>query len=287
MQPGNAILQSLLLPGLAHFRLGLKGRGIVALLSSALLYWAGWVLLQDRLFFYTLITPERGSVLAALLRFVPVVQLPEAMNLAMTSLGSVLAFEPGYEAERLWRMPGDRLAGSILLEQVGGILTATSAYLSAFWAADAAFQARLRQAGREQGAAGPALAAGLSWLLPGLGHARVGQKDKGMLMGAAVVLLFAFGVAVAEGHAVDRALQPIWWMGQSLWGGGVALCAVTTAPLQFSHYPEGHDLGIVLCTVAGLMNLVVMIDAYTVAERAVLPSRAAGGGPAAEPEGPA
>jgi hypothetical protein len=27
----------------------------------------------------------------------------------------------------------------------------------------------------------------------------------------------------------------------------------------------------VLCTVAGLMNLVVMVDAYTVAERSVFP----------------
>jgi hypothetical protein len=35
--------------------------------------------------------------------------------------------------------------------------------------------------------------------------------------------------------------------------------------------PQNLDLGLVLCTVAGLMNLVVMVDAYTVAERSVFP----------------
>ena len=34
-------------------------------------------------------------------------------------------------------------------------------------------------------------------------------------------------------------------------------------------------LGIVLCTVAGMMNLVVMVDAYTIAERATFPLAAA------------
>ena len=38
------------------------------------------------------------------------------------------------------------------------------------------------------------------------------------------------------------------------------------------------SLGIVLCTVAGLMNLVVVCDAYTVAERSVFPLDTASGG---------
>ena len=42
--------------------------------------------------------------------------------------------------------------------------------------------------------------------------------------------------------------------------------------------PIDLDLGIVLCTVAGLMNLVVMCDAYTVAERSVFPLDTASGG---------
>jgi len=266
VQPGNAILLSLLLPGLGHFRLGQQTRGIVALLTCAVLYWVGWAFLQDRMFFYTLLTPDRDSIFAPILRYLPIVQLPEAMNFGMTSLGSVLGFEPGYEAERLWRMPRD-------MEHIAGWLTAASAYLSAFWAADAGFQARLKKLDPVPPTpVNPALVAGLSWLLPGLGHCRVGQKDKGMLMGVAVVALFVAGVAVSEGHAVDRALQPIWWMGQSIWGGGVLLCALFTAPLEFTSFPNGHDLGVVLCTVAGLMNLVVMIDAYTIAESAVLPA---------------
>ena len=39
------------------------------------------------------------------------------------------------------------------------------------------------------------------------------------------------------------------------------------------------ELGIVLCTVAGMMNLVVMVDAYTIAERATFPLPAPAGEP--------
>ena len=44
-----------------------------------------------------------------------------------------------------------------------------------------------------------------------------------------------------------------------------------TAPMRSVETPIDLDLGIVLCTVSGLMNLVLMCDAYTVAERSVFP----------------
>ena len=88
-----------------------------------------------------------------------------------------------------------------------------------------------------------------------------------MVMGGAVILLFAFGLICSQGHAVDRGLQPVWWVGQVLFGGGTLFASVFTAPLEFNGHPPFFDLGLVLCTAAGLLNLVVMVDAYTVAEQ--------------------
>jgi hypothetical protein len=75
----------------------------------------------------------------------------------------------------------------------------------------------------------------------------------------------------SHGHAVDRATYSVWWIGQNLCGGGSLFAALVTGPLRNEVAPVNVDLGIVLCTVAGLMNLVVMIDAFTVAERSVFP----------------
>ena len=106
----------------------------------------------------------------------------------------------------------------------------------------------------------------MSWLLPGFGHVRVGQKSKGLLMGAAVIAMFALGLMLSSGHAIDRPLRSAWWIGEVLFGGGTLFATFVTAP-----WPEGEpsayiDHGIALCTVAGFMNVIVMIDAYTVAE---------------------
>ena len=63
----------------------------------------------------------------------------------------------------------------------------------------------------------------------------------------------------------------VWWIAQNLFGGGSLFAALFTGPLRMVAEPFDLQLGIVLCTVAGLMNLVVMVDAFTVAERSAFP----------------
>jgi hypothetical protein len=256
-------------PGLLQYRLGEKGRAAIAFVSCFALFFAGWVLVRERLFYWALLTPDaNGSeLLRGLARFGFPVALPEILNAPANALGALLCFDGSPAGERLWRMPRD-------LEHFGGFLTGASGMLAAFWAADAQWSLRrLRDGGASppQAAANPALCAGLSWLVPGLGHARAGQKDKGMLMGAAVAIVFALGLLFSMGHAVDRAQTSVWWIGQNLFGGGSLFAALVTGPWRMESAPANLDLGIVLCTVAGLMNLVVMVDAFTVAERTAFP----------------
>ena len=52
-------------------------------------------------------------------------------------------------------------------------------------------------------------------------------------------------------------------------GAGAVAAALVTGPMRVTSTPLELDLGVILCTVAGLMNLVVMCDAFTVAERSV------------------
>lgn len=259
-------------PGLLQFQLGQKGRAVLALLSCTALYFAGWVLVKDRLFRFALFEPETDplhmSTLGLLARCGISITLPEIFNFPAHAIGTLLSYDTAYESMRLWRLPR-------AMEDLGGFLTAASGYLAAFWSADGHFGMRLRRDGGANPAApicSPGLAAGVSWLLPGAGHALAGQRDKGLLMGAATLIVFALGLAVSQGHAVDRSIASVWWIGQSLCGGGTLFASlVTAAPPMQGEYPENLDLGTVLCTVAGLMNLVVMVDAFSVAERSVFP----------------
>jgi hypothetical protein len=256
-------------PGLLQFQLGQRRRAALAFASCMALFFAGWTVVGERLFYWALITPdESGSPMLRLAaRFGLPLSLPELLNLPANALGALLAWDGSPSGERLWRLPR-------AMEHLGGFLTAASGMLAAFWSAAAHWELRRRRDGGIDApapVADPALCAGLSWLVPGLGHVRAGQKDKGLLLGAAVLAVFGLGLLVSHGHAVDRATASVWWIGQNLCGGGSLFAALVTGPLRMETAPEHLALGTVLCTVAGLMNLVVMVDAYTVAERSVFP----------------
>jgi hypothetical protein len=259
-------------PGLLQYQLGQKQRALVAFVSCTALFFAGWLLVRERLFYWALVTgdsPPGGgtSMVRTLAQFGLPLTFPEILNLPANALGALLAWDGSPSGERLWRLPRS-------FEHVGGFLTAASGMLAAFWSAAGHWELRRRRDGGADApspVADPALCAALSWLVPGLGHARAGQKDKGLVMGGAVVVVFALGLLFSEGHAVDRATASVWWIGENLFGGGSLFAALVTAPLRMDHAPTSLDLGTVLCTVAGLMNLVVMIDAFTVAERSVFP----------------
>ena len=261
-------------PGLLQFQLGQTRRAAIAFVSCSALFFAGWAIVGERLFYWALLTPDSPpppeggtTVLQWMARFGLPLTLPELLNLPANAIGAMLAWDSSPTGERLWRLPR---AG----EHLGGFLTGASGMLAAFWSAAGHWELRRRRDGGDTAPApiaDPALCAALSWLVPGLGHVRAGQKDKGLLMGGAVLVVFALGLLFSHGHAVDRATYSVWWIGQNLCGGGSLFAALVTGPLRNEVAPVNVDLGIVLCTVAGLMNLVVMIDAFTVAERSVFP----------------
>jgi TM2 domain-containing membrane protein YozV len=266
------------IPGLLQFRLGQRGRAVLAFVSCMALFFAGWLLVRERLFYWALLTPDSpapnqsgDSLVRLLARYAGLtLALPELLNLPANVLGSLLAFDASAMGERLWRLPRP-------MEHLGGFLTAASGMLAGFWSAAGHWELRRRRDGGNdapQPVADPAWCAALSWILPGLGQVRAGQQGKGLLMGAAVLVVFALGLLFSEGHGVDRASYSVWWIGQNLCGAGTLFASLVTAPMQQVSAPMHVDLGYVLCTVAGLMNLVVMVDAFTVAERSVFPVRA-------------
>ncbi len=264
-------------PGLGQWVLGQRARASFAFASCTALFFAGWAFVQDRLFAYSLTSSEPGGAWIPARIGIPLT-LPEILNLPALAIGGMLTFESDFESMRAWFLPRP-------MEDLGGFLTAASGMLAAFWGADAIWSMRWLRDAKDgvtpAPACNPALAAGISWLLPGAGHWLAGQREKGLLMAAAVLVVFAFGMLVSEGHAVDRQIASVWWIGEALFGGGALFAALVTAPIEMTSSPDNLELGTNLCTVAGLMNLVVMIDAFTAAERTSFPVAQAPNGGAA------
>jgi hypothetical protein len=116
-------------------------------------------------------------------------------------------------------------------------------------------------------AVAPHLAAACAWLLPGAGHLLLGRRRR------AVVFFVLVGLAVAFGLALDGNM-PWVWSGSPLRTLATLACLGTgpVYPLlrfgfgfQGDIQAPGHDYGSAFVITAGLMNLLLMLDAWDIA----------------------
>lgn len=254
LPPGLAMLLSLLVPGAAHLRLGHPLRGIIAMVTTLGLFWLGYAIVGQRLWQMVLFQPF--ELLELPFRVIPINLLPDSLNLGSAIVASMMRGAADPDWQRLIRAP-------VELEHLGLFLTGASGILSACWAAEAHALARgLRPPGLQPGTAAIA-----SWLLPGSAHWLLGQRDKGLLVGGATLLVSCAGVLLSLGHAIDRPLSPAYWIADSLSAPGCLLSAFVTGPWRYTDpLPPLLDIGTMLCAVAGFMNLLVLLDAYSIAE---------------------
>ena len=106
-----------------------------------------------------------------------------------------------------------------------------------------------------------------SWAIPGVGHLWLGRRHKGVVFLAALPLMFAIGLAihgrlfpfdfseplVALAAIADLGIGLIYMVASALGFGAGDVRAVT------------YEYGNAFLIVAGLLNLLVVIDAYDVA----------------------
>jgi hypothetical protein len=105
------------------------------------------------------------------------------------------------------------------------------------------------------------------WAVPGLGHWLLGRRGKAVYLGGLVLGAFGAGLLLGEGFSVASAKFPYHWWGQ-LGAAGPALLADRLLGLRAqAHTIDRLELGVVFTTVAGIMNVVAVVDAYTIARR--------------------
>lgn len=126
------------------------------------------------------------------------------------------------------------------------------------------------------------VAALLAFLLPGLGHAYLGSIRRGVLIGASILSLFFAGVLIGGIDAIDRK-DDFWWFAGQACVGPVAFGAdafhqsmkvadPTAKGGRRAPNPDEHpryerslgrlnEIGALYATLAGLLNLIAIIDA--------------------------
>src|SRR5690349_14838633 len=111
----------------------------------------------------------------------------------------------------------------------------------------------------------------LAWLWPGAGHLMLGQKRRGLYIMFGVLFLFFSGLLIGGLDSVDRKDDRLWFLAQGLCGP-IALAADYLNQGWVKHLPDveryptvginkPNEMGTLFSALAGLMNLIVILDA--------------------------
>jgi len=249
-------------PGAGHLYLGKVRIAALAFVVIQGLYALGFFLSEG--LFLNVLPPELRGRFAGVLA-------PEVGNLGALLLHlSKVGF---LEVPRVWPEAMD----------LGVTLTAASGVLNLILVARANLDAR--GVAPRAGVLDPGAAAGLSWLLPGLGHVLQGRRARGVALFVMLVGLFLLGCMLADGANLDRERHFYYWAGQFLLGLPCIAAELVHGHARVAGEIPYVDAGIVLACVAGMLNVLVMLDAFGWSEQQLLgEAEERGAPPAAESE---
>ena len=113
----------------------------------------------------------------------------------------------------------------------------------------------------------PVTALVLGWIIPGAGHAYAGRWGKAALFAVSVIGLLIAGFALGGGTNI---LPNEWWYAPQMGVGGPTVMLTPLSQYLSIHRPIDwaspvREMGTLYTAVAGLLNLLVMLDAYIVA----------------------
>ena len=112
-----------------------------------------------------------------------------------------------------------------------------------------------------------ALACAAAWLVPGLGHARYGKPRKAIVLLLVLTLMFACGLGFGGRIFPFGGDEPLVWLAAvAEWGiGAHRLVTLVGGWGAGTVTAQTYEYGNTFLIVAGLLNMLVVIDAFDVA----------------------
>ena len=119
----------------------------------------------------------------------------------------------------------------------------------------------------------PPIVALATWVVPGSGYWLIGQKARALTVGISIVCLFVLGLLIGGMKVVeappDMLKSPVnavsqkpWFVGQIL-AGPITLIASSIGHDEgyFASHSRVNEIGTLYTAVAGMLNLLAIIDA--------------------------
>jgi hypothetical protein len=100
----------------------------------------------------------------------------------------------------------------------------------------------------------------LAWAVPGLGHWIIGRRGKALLYFVVITATFLLGVLLAEGRNLDYESDKIYFLAYVFNLGETLLAWFLAQGLVRDHAIAYLQVGFLYTAVAGLLNLVAMMD---------------------------
>jgi Family of unknown function (DUF6677) len=118
------------------------------------------------------------------------------------------------------------------------------------------------------GSRSPLVAAAMAWVFPGLGHLYLGRKKRAIIFALIVAACFGLGLSFEGRLYTIESGQPLTILATfAVYGTGL----LNIAARMFSGNPGGtvlavtYEYGCAYLLTAGLMNLLLMLDAWDIA----------------------
>jgi len=119
----------------------------------------------------------------------------------------------------------------------------------------------------------PPVVALATWVVPGSGYWLIGQRGRALTVGISIIILFVLGMLIGGVRVVDvpngvlsspvnAVSQKPWFVGQIL-AGPITLIASSIGhdDAYFASHSRVNEIGTLYTAVAGMLNLLAIIDA--------------------------
>ena len=104
-----------------------------------------------------------------------------------------------------------------------------------------------------------------SWVIPGSGYLLIKEKKRSAIIFVTITVTFCIGIYIGSIGIVDPVASKICYMGQILTSPFVALLGHLTRGGGFPVYGKPSEIGQIYTGVAGLLNLLCIINAVYMA----------------------
>jgi len=105
----------------------------------------------------------------------------------------------------------------------------------------------------------------LGWFLPGAGHLLLKEEKRAIIIFATITLTFCVGLYVGSVGVIDPVGAKPWYVAQIMNSPMVAVLGHLTAGGGFPVYGRPSEIGRIYTGVAGLLNLLCIINAVYLA----------------------